>query len=107
MTFEGGVHGGVHGGGIVFKVTPEGVETVLHSFTGPPADGAIPGANATLIQGSDGNLYGTTSDGGAVNNAPTDDGWGTVFKITPEGVETIFHSFSGGQSDGELPLGPG
>jgi uncharacterized repeat protein (TIGR03803 family) len=87
--------GGPDNRGTVFKVTPEGVETVLHSFSGGSADGAGP-QNARLIQGSDGNLYGTTTNGGAQN-------FGTVFKITPEAVETVLYSFSG-LSDGAYPL---
>ncbi len=49
-------------------------------------NGAIP--FAPLIQATDGNLYGTTSDGGANMD-------GTVFKITPEGMLTPLHSFDG------------
>jgi uncharacterized repeat protein (TIGR03803 family) len=56
----------------VFKVTPAGVETVLHSF-GTGTDGAEP--EGALIQDAEGNLYGTTFLGGATDN-------GTVFKIT-------------------------
>jgi uncharacterized repeat protein (TIGR03803 family) len=63
--------GGANGEGTVFKITPSGTETVLHSFA--VSDGALPIAG--LIQGSDGNLYGTTFDGGANND-------GTVFKVT-------------------------
>jgi uncharacterized repeat protein (TIGR03803 family) len=82
------------GCGTVFKITPSGGEAVLHLFAGAPADGANP---EVLIQGSDGNLYGTTAIGGA-NNA------GTVFRLTPEGVETILYSFTAG-SDGALAHG--
>src|SRR2546426_10162659 len=49
-----------------------------------------------LVQGSDGNLYGTTVFGG------TNSGNGTVFQITPAGLLTILHSFQG--SDGSMPL---
>ena len=99
-TISGGTGGGgtgdtgYTGNGTVFKITPMGEETVLHSFAGAPADGNSP---VVLIQGSDGNLYGTTQLGGANN-------LGTVFKLTPEGVETILYSFTGG-SDGECPAG--
>src|ERR1700694_3229545 len=71
------------------KIPPRAEEAFLHLFAAAPADGAGP---VVLIQGSDGNFYGTTAIGGA-NNA------GTVFKLTPEGVETILYSFTGG-SDG-------
>jgi uncharacterized repeat protein (TIGR03803 family) len=81
--------------GTVFKITPDGTETVLHAFAGPSADGWNPSA---LIQGSDGNLYGTTASGGAVGEG----GYGTAFKLTPEGVETILYSFTAG-ADGASP----
>jgi uncharacterized repeat protein (TIGR03803 family) len=79
--------------GTVYRVTPAGVETVLHTFGGG-TDGNNPAA--ALIQGSDGNFYGTTY-GGGINN------FGTVFKITPAGVETILHSFAGDSTDGNYP----
>jgi uncharacterized repeat protein (TIGR03803 family) len=86
--------GGTSSHGTVFKITPAGVETVLHSFTAGATDGSLP--TAGLIQGSDGNFYGTTGNGG-----PT--GVGTVFKITSSGVETVIFSFSG--ADGISPFG--
>jgi uncharacterized repeat protein (TIGR03803 family) len=85
--------GGPTGNGTVFKITPAGVMTMLHSFTGGATDGSS--SNASLIQGADGNFYGTTGGGGANGN-------GTVFKITPAGVETVLYSFTGG-TDGRLP----
>jgi uncharacterized repeat protein (TIGR03803 family) len=87
-------NGGTNNAGTAFKITPAGVETVLWSF-GSGTDGQYPGVG--LIQGTDGNFYGTTEYGGT-------SGYGTVFKITPAGVETVLHSFAGG-NDGEYPLG--
>ena len=58
---------------------------VLHSFTG--ADGANPYAG--LIRDAEGNLYGTTTAGGAY-------GYGVVFKVDTSGNETVLHSFTGG-----------
>jgi uncharacterized repeat protein (TIGR03803 family) len=87
--------GGPNASGTVFKITSGGVETVLHSFTGGITDGSYP--YAALIEGSDGNLFGTTSNGGASSN-------GTVFKITLGGVESVLHSFTGGATDGSMPL---
>jgi len=81
--------------GTVFEITPSGTETVLHAFAKSGTDGQIPYAG--LIQGSDGNFYGTTYDGGA-------SGLGTVFKVTPGGTETVLYSFAGG-SDGKHPYG--
>jgi uncharacterized repeat protein (TIGR03803 family) len=80
--------------GTVFKVTPSGTETVLHVFAKSGSDGEIPYAG--LIQGSDGNFYGTTYFGGS-------NGLGTVFKVTPSGTETVLYSFAGGSGDGEHP----
>ncbi len=74
-TAGGGVSGSLLGGGTVFRVTPAGVLTTLVSFNG--ANGNSP--QAPLIQGSDGNLYGTTTYGGP-------SGGGTVFKVTPDGA---------------------
>jgi uncharacterized repeat protein (TIGR03803 family) len=72
-TAMGGAYGGAYGYGTVFEVTLSGTTTVLHSFTGG-ADGANP--EAGLVWDAQGNLYGTTNDGGAY-------GCGTVFKLTP------------------------
>ncbi len=90
-TFEGGAQGV----GAVFKVTPAGKETVLHSF-GAPGDGKFP--EAGLVFDEKGNLYGTTYGGGA-------HAYGTVFKLTPAGKETILYSFCARKNcaDGEGP----
>jgi uncharacterized repeat protein (TIGR03803 family) len=62
----------------VFRITPGASFTSLYNFS--YSDGAHP--NAALVQGSDGNFYGTTADGGA-------NGYGTVFKITVEGEPPV------------------
>jgi uncharacterized repeat protein (TIGR03803 family) len=92
--------GGAHGAGTVFELTPEGVETILYNFGEAPGDGGLPDG---LIQGSDGNFYGTTFAGGGVNKA-----W-TVFRLTPQGVATTLYSFSGSfnYSTGESTDGAG
>jgi uncharacterized repeat protein (TIGR03803 family) len=74
--------GGPIGGGIVFKVTPDGTETVLHSFGGK-GDGSFPQGGLVLVNG---NLYGTTFYGGRA-------GRGIVFQVTPDGNETVIYSF--------------
>jgi uncharacterized repeat protein (TIGR03803 family) len=83
--------GGANDAGSVFKITPGGTLTTLHSFDG--SDGLNPSAG--LVQARNGNLYGTTAGGG--NN-----GHGTVFKITPGGTLTTLHSFDG--TDGGSPF---
>ena len=90
-TENGGTNGGA---GTVFKVTPSGNLTTLCSFSGG-SDGGIPIPG--LIQGVDGNFYGTTYLGGT-------DGLGTIFKITSSGALTTLYSFTSG-SDGANPWG--
>jgi uncharacterized repeat protein (TIGR03803 family) len=84
----GSAQGGVNNLGAIFKVTPRGVVSVLHSFSG--TDGSYPAVN--LIRDRAGNLYGATSQGGAGAGCPC----GTVFKLTPEGDLTVLYSFTGG-----------
>jgi len=83
-TASGG--GANNGGGTIFKITPAGTLTTLYSFCAQPncTDGS--GPDGALVQGTDGNLYGTTQSGGAYD-------YGTVFKITPSGMLTMLHSF--------------
>jgi uncharacterized repeat protein (TIGR03803 family) len=86
-------NGGASGFGTVFKISTNGALTNLYSFTGLD-DGANPLAG--LVQGSDGNFYGTTQSGG------TNGGEGTVFRISPKGAFASLYSFSGGK-DGSNP----
>ena len=97
-TAEGGGDGhcsGISGigCGTVFKVTPSGTLTLLHAFTGP--EGKDPYAG--LVQGADGNFYGTTEHGGTGDNNTCIEnsglGCGTVFKITPDGTLTTLYNF--------------
>lgn len=85
------------GCGTVFQITPAGAFTVLYEFGGNADDGVLP--SSALIQASDGNLYGTTQAGGS---GPCSAGCGTVFQITPGGVETVLYSFRGAD-DGAAP----
>jgi uncharacterized repeat protein (TIGR03803 family) len=96
--------GGTHGAGTVFELTPQTdrswSERILHNFNDNGTDGAQP--RAGLIFDADGNLYGTTSTGGA-------DGEGTVFELSPKAgggwAERILHSFSHKSTDGRNPVG--
>jgi uncharacterized repeat protein (TIGR03803 family) len=93
--------GGTYGYGTVFKMTPAGKLTTLYSFCLQSGcdDGETP--TASLVQGTNGNLYGTTSGGGANGN------YGTVFEITTTGKLTTLYSFCSVSScnDGENPRG--
>lgn len=80
--------GGFEGNGTVFKLTPEGVETVLYSFSGQ-ADGREPMAG--VVMDAQGNLYGTTYYGGDAACGSC----GVVFKVAPDGTETVVHAFTG------------
>ncbi len=73
--------------GAFFRVTPAGVRTTLYSFGSRNDDAIQP--DASLVQGSDGNFYGTSATGGAY-------GEGAVYRITPTGTETVLVSFAGG-----------
>jgi uncharacterized repeat protein (TIGR03803 family) len=98
-TMQGGANTACAGGcGTIFKITPAGKLTTLHSFD--KDHGANPWNG--LSQADDGNLYGMTPTGGDLAcNAPY--GCGTVFKITPSGEFTHLHSFE--NTDGSLPYG--
>ena len=88
------LYGGAQGGfGTVFKLHPDGKETILHSFAGTP-DGEDP--RSVLVRDGADNLYGTTQYGG------TNGGYGTVFKLDAKGNLTLLHSFAG-TPDGEDP----
>ena len=96
------VDGGANGeGGTIFKITPSGTLTTLYSFCSQSGctDGVQP---AGLVQGANGDFYGTTGRGGV-------NGEGTVFTITPSGTLTTLYSFcsqgGGNCTDGELPAG--
>jgi uncharacterized repeat protein (TIGR03803 family) len=102
-TYYGGTNSACPGYcGTVFKITPSGSLTSLYSFCSQSdcTDGRSPFAG--LVQGADGNLYGTTAyEGAYYSNCKRDYGCGTVFKITPDGVLTTLYSFDG--TDGEYP----
>ena len=151
----GGENCGTAGCGVAFKIDTRGHESLLHTFTGPSADGANPtegvtrdsagrlyglttfflalyelqpsatfcaavlcpwnesllynseigqlGGNPTGIPVLDaGNVYATSNTGGSTN---CEDGCGFVFKVDPQGVETVIYNFQGG-SDGAIPTGP-
>jgi uncharacterized repeat protein (TIGR03803 family) len=97
-TYQGGdlACGQGAGCGTLFKITPSGTLTTLHSFDG--IDGNSP--EGGLIQAADGSFYGTTALGG---DTICFEGCGTVFKITPSGALTTLHSFDG--IDGNSPEG--
>jgi uncharacterized repeat protein (TIGR03803 family) len=89
--------GGTSNQGTFFRISPSGNLTTLYSFCSQSncTDGDEP--MSAPIQGSDGNFYGTTYNGGTAN-------YGTVFKITPTGTLTTLYSGTG-QND-EYPTGP-
>ncbi len=82
-----------YGCGTVFKVSTSGGATALYSFTGTGGDGSDP--LSSLIMDAQGNLYGTTNQGGA-------NGYGTVFELDTSGNETVLYSFTG-NTDGAGP----
>jgi uncharacterized repeat protein (TIGR03803 family) len=99
-TAEGGTGSCDGGCGTVYKFSPSGKETILYSFTGANGDGKYP--QGELVRDVAGNLYGTTYGGGTSGTACDGYGCGTVFKLDPDGEETVLYSFSGGV-DGATP----
>lgn len=108
---DGNLYGTTSGpgnGGTVFKITTTGTLTTLYhfcSFYGCP-DGSIPMAG--LVQGTDGNLYGTTSEGGVAAYGCGGlhlYGCGSIFRITRSGKLTKLYDFcsQSGCTDGALP----
>jgi uncharacterized repeat protein (TIGR03803 family) len=89
--------GGAGGYGTVYKITTSGSESVLYRFKGGN-DGAGPEASLLDV---DGVLYGTTHFGGKTGKR----GYGTVFKLTTSGGETVLHAFNG-PPDGAKPSAP-
>jgi uncharacterized repeat protein (TIGR03803 family) len=106
---DGNLYGAVGQGGSttafgsIFKITPAGVYSTLHSFTGE--DGGI--AESGVIQATDGNLYGTRTTGGDRTKClgAFGRGCGVVYRIATSGQYTKLHEFSGGLN-GEEPYGP-
>ncbi len=94
----GNLYGVTNGGGacpfgcgVIFKLSPNGTETVLHTFNG--YDYPLAG----LTRRADGNFYGTTSFGGSYDI-------GVVFRMTPSGIYQVLYAFTGG-ADGGVPYG--
>jgi uncharacterized repeat protein (TIGR03803 family) len=88
-------YGGSQSSGVVYEITTAGVFKVLYNFCSQAncADGQYPFGG--LIQGTNGNLYGTTENGGA-------NGYGTVFEITSTNEFIVLHSFD--NTDGSYPV---
>lgn len=105
-TTVGGYNGCPSGCGTVFRITSGGVFTSLYAFyTGPGNDGNYP--VGPLVQGLDGNFYGTASQGGN-ECLYGQNGCGIVFRVTPTGVETPLYFFCSEYfscSDGGEPFG--
>lgn len=79
---------------VVFKVKPNGTQTVLHTFE--TATGDHPESSGVVMD-AEGSLYGTTSRGGSFGD-------GVVYKISAKGEYTVLHHFAGGPSDGDGPI---
>jgi len=94
-----GFTGGSNGCGIAFSISSQGTFNKLYTFGDPNGRGPDSG----LLQGFDGNFYGTTVSGGLTNIFNGVAGYGTAFKLTPQGTNTVLHQFSG-SPDGYLPF---
>jgi len=101
-TVWGGGVGGCQGQGCgtVFKLASDGTLTVLYAFD--LYNGAYPNS---LFRDASGDLYGTTEAGGGNVNGCIGLGCGVIFKIAPDGTESVVYAFAGGKEDGYLPTG--
>jgi uncharacterized repeat protein (TIGR03803 family) len=88
-----------YGCGVVFKLSPNGKETILHTFSGTP-DGGRP--FGSLLRTAKGTFYGITEAGGDATCLGNGVGCGTVFKMSKSGRVRVLHSFSG--TDGAFPM---
>lgn len=97
---NGVLYGTTHFGGTtdehVYRLNRDGTGyAVLHGFTPADEDGARP--SGSLVEGSDGALYGTTYFGGTANQ-------GTVFRLAPDGSSyRVIHSLTGADGDSANP----
>src|SRR5208283_3306386 len=84
--------GGAYNQGTVFEITAAGAGSVVYSFGSQPEDGNWP--EGPLVFDKEGNLYGTTSQGGGSTNcnAVNSFGCGTVFKLAPDGTEKVLYA---------------
>ncbi len=90
--------GGVHGGGTIFRITPSGKLTTVYNFCSQSGctDGGSP--YSAFLQAANGNFFGITHGGG-------ENGYGSIFKITPSGEFTTLYSFCSQPecADGTVP----
>jgi uncharacterized repeat protein (TIGR03803 family) len=93
--------GGQFGQGVLYRVSPSGIETVLHDFGSTSTDGQVPYG---LVADAAGNLYGTTQVGGSHIPPFQTVGGGTLFKMTPAGVYSTLYNFAATRADAEYPL---
>lgn len=100
LTLSGGnfygtaYQGGTTGYGTLFRVTPAGELTVVHSFAGPSFGGGFPLSGVVVDDA--GNFYGTTERGGYLNR-------GSAYRVTPAGQFTLLHGFTGSLVEGMQP----
>ena len=90
--------GGAYSLGTLFKIAPDGTETIVRSF-GNGSDGAFPRSQPTIDKS--GNIYGTTNGGGGSINC--DGGCGTIWEYSAGGKYKVLHKFD--FTDGSQPVG--
>jgi uncharacterized repeat protein (TIGR03803 family) len=104
--YDGNIYGttplgslaGIAGGGTIFKITTNGAFTTLVDFDESYYALTGFGPAAALVEGTNGNFYGTAQNGGT-------NGLGTAFGLSPDNVVTNVYSFAGAD-DGSNPTTP-
>jgi uncharacterized repeat protein (TIGR03803 family) len=101
---SGNLYGVTFKPSVLFRLDKLNKETVLHAFTG--GIGGEHPAYVRLVRDPDGNLYGTTDDGGIYRGVcRTWGGCGVVFTVDKNGQETVLYSFTGNADGSNPPAG--
>lgn len=95
VTVNGGSANCMGGCGVVYKLSKNGKVTLLYSFKGGSSDGCYP--YGRVVEDKFGSFYGTTSQCGSNQ-------YGTIWKLSKTGKETVLHQFAGGGEDGCYPM---
>jgi uncharacterized repeat protein (TIGR03803 family) len=106
-TQEGGDTALLNPSGTVYNITSSGAFSIVATFNGTGAEAVSPIAwkSGTLVQGSDGNFYGTGQQSGPSGTGYAQQ-FGTIFSVTPTGNPTLLWTFTGNNDGGKPTISP-